>query len=514
MVRRMSLLIIIVFLSSCTLSPQPMTVKERYTEAKKDVKKLFAQNKGPTHQKLDYYHALAIGLKYNLDYRIKLANDALQADQLILAEYAMFPAINASTSLYTRSNKLASFGTTSTGQITDVLNSTPNTLRSMRLGLSWNILDFGISYVRAKQQGDRYLIATEEARKQLQQLAQDVLRSYWEAYSAQELMKDTREFQRTLKSANNKLRFAISDKSIPKENLLRFQEALLEGERNLVQLQNKYDKAILDLKHLLNLPLDWHFTLLPPPKGLMQVQRLHNLNFKKLDAITLVTRPELRGQSYQKRIAEQGVETAILQALPGVSLNPGWNYNSNKFLINSKWLEKSVDVAWNLLNLASLPAALDSADAQLEYEKLKLMAITLTVLTETRFAYSRYQNLVNEYSIAKEQTKNAKELYKLILDRKQASLASDQQAILARLKSITSKMDENLLLSDLSTALGELYLSAGFDLLPYTVSNKSVPDIVRQIKHNFYEKRTMDLNQYVNRTYKKIFDNRFASKKK
>jgi outer membrane protein TolC len=227
-----------------------------------------------------------------------------------------------------------------------------------------------------------------------------------------------------------------------------------------------------------------------------------------LDAITLVSRPELRGQSYQKRIAKWGVKTAVLQALPGITLNPGWNYNSNKFLVNRMWIDKSVDVAWNLLNLASLPSAYDSAEAQLEYEKLKQMALTLTVLTQTRYAYSQYQNLITEYDIAHKQTANSNALYRLLLNKNEASLASQEQVVTAKLKAITSKMDENLLISDISTSLGELYLSTGFDILPYGVSNEPIPVIAKKIRQHFTAQRTMDFNAYVNTTYKRLFSSR------
>jgi multidrug efflux system outer membrane protein len=271
MLKTVSVFFLAIFLNACTLSPEPMSIQDRYSEAKCNLKKLFVQRQ-PVHRNLDYYHALALGLKYNLDFRVKLANNALQQDQLELAEFAMFPALNVSSSLYTRSNTLASFGTTSTGQLTDVLNSTPKTLRSMRVGMSWNILDFGVSYVRAKQQADRYLIAVEESRKQLQQLTQDINRSYWEAYSAQELIADTKQFQALLERSNERLTIALTDRAIPKENILRYQEAILDGNRHMVQLHQKYDKAILDLKQLLNLPLNDHFKLLPPPNSLARVQ--------------------------------------------------------------------------------------------------------------------------------------------------------------------------------------------------------------------------------------------------
>ncbi len=504
MLQKVVTLCLICLLTACTVKPIPIKDKERYEEASKELAELFSRQE-ELHGNLDFYEALARGLKYNLDYRIKLINTALQAGQLELATFTMFPALNASGSVYNRNNKYASSGVTSTGQPTDVLTSTPNTIRSARTAISWNVLDFGMGYVKARQQGERVLIADEEARKQIQELSQDVLIAYWSAYSAQKLTKETKEFQRILQDAKRKMVLAMQDKTIPKENILNYQAALLEGDCRLIQLKYKYDKAMLDLKHLLNLPVNVTFTLAPLPVSLTKTQDLTNLDFKKLDAITLVKRPELRGQNYQERIAKLGVKLVLLQALPGLVLNDAWNYNSNTYLLNKIWIDRSVDTAWNLLNLASLPTAYKAAKIQVNYEKLKQMALALGALIETRYAYSNYETLRREYTIAHEQTENATAIYKLNRDRELASLANDQQVIIAKLRVLTAKMDEDLLLANLSSSLGQLYTSAGFDILPADILNKPLEDMTRLVSNNFILQKTWDFKTYVNISYDMIF---------
>jgi outer membrane protein TolC len=500
------ILCLIIFLAGCAVTPAPIPVTDRFQQAQRDIKELFASQENLPGV-LDFNQALARGLKYNLDYRIKLVNNALQAGQLTVAEMTMFPSLTTTGSLYKRNNTYASFGVTSSGQPTDVLTSTPNTIRSLREGLSWNILDFGVSYVKAKQQGDRVLIAKEESRKQLQQLAQDIRIAYWKAYSAQQLFGEVTAFQKELLKAKITLDIALRDKVVPKEEILNFQAALLQSDRNLIQLKYKLDKATLDLKHLLNIPLDQKIILAPPPGAISNIQDLHDLDFRKLDAITLVNRPELRGQDYQKHIAQLGVKLAIVQALPGITLNEGWNYNSNKYLVNTQWVDRSIDVSWNLLNLASLPATYSAANTQIKYEQLKLMALTLTVLTETRYAYAHYDSVSKEYHVAHRLTENANALYTLMKNRNLSSLASNQQVIIAKLHAITARMDEDLVLADLSTALGELYLSAGFDILPLNITGKPIAETTAMIKQNFAVQNIRDFKSYVNNTYNELFGN-------
>ena len=46
---------------------------------------------------------------------------------------------------------------------------------------SWDVLDFGMSYYRAKQQADNVNIAEERRRKVLQNIVQEVRDAYWRA---------------------------------------------------------------------------------------------------------------------------------------------------------------------------------------------------------------------------------------------------------------------------------------------------------------------------------------------
>ena len=61
--------------------------------------------------------------------------------------------------------------------------SQDKTLRSGDLALSWNILDFGLSYVRARQAADQVLIAREIQRRTTHGLLEDVRSEFWRAAS-------------------------------------------------------------------------------------------------------------------------------------------------------------------------------------------------------------------------------------------------------------------------------------------------------------------------------------------
>lgn len=56
------------------------------------------------------------------------------------------------------------------------------------LTFSWNILDFGLSYVRAKQYADKYNIQVEMKRKIVNRIVEDVRTAYWRAVSYERLV--------------------------------------------------------------------------------------------------------------------------------------------------------------------------------------------------------------------------------------------------------------------------------------------------------------------------------------
>lgn len=494
-------------LSACGMIPKTVPAEERYQKAQAEVQHMFA-HQPPVCGELDFNQAMARGLQFNLDYRIKKANSAIKAGQLRVAEFAMLPELNGTGSVYNRNNNPGSFGSNSDGTPNDqISNGSDRTVRSWRGAVKWNLFDLGMGYVKAREEGERLLIAEEESRKELQKLVQDVRVAYWKAYSAQQLMSDLQAFQYVLQDAKASLDEALVDKIVPKEELLNFQSTMLEGNRRLLQLEDKVDKATQEFRYLINLPIDQPIILKRPPISITRVQNLRNLDFEKLDAITLVNRPELRGQNYQRRIAKLGTKAAIIQALPNITFNHGRNFNSNSFLVENFWNDRSIEASWNILNLAALPVTLGTAKTQMKFETLKLMALTMGALNQTRIAYSHYQNLAKECAVAHKQTENSKRMYRLLSHRESAALSSRQQVVLAKLHYIFAKMDEEILLSELSMALGELYLSSGFDVLPIEATYGTPDEVLCRIEENLLMQDNMDFKRYVNVTYKEIFEN-------
>src|SRR5690348_1462459 len=81
-------------LASCIVQPHPLTDAERGAEAAADRQAMFAGQEPLTHP-LTLSEAYARALKYNLDRRVKLMEQAIAYDGLTAGNYDLLPKLTA-----------------------------------------------------------------------------------------------------------------------------------------------------------------------------------------------------------------------------------------------------------------------------------------------------------------------------------------------------------------------------------------------------------------------------------
>ncbi len=188
-------MMLLLFLTGCALSPKPFTQDEVKKRVAEDTAGMYL-NQEPINGPVSVEEAIARTLKYNLDYRLKRMESALELGLTGQAAYDMLPKLLTSAGYRTRQN---SPGGTSIGILDRMVSLRPSTAvrphhAQGAAEFSWNLLDFGVSYFRARQQADKFLIAEERRRKVIQNMVQDVRTSFWRALGAQRLAKEAKEF--------------------------------------------------------------------------------------------------------------------------------------------------------------------------------------------------------------------------------------------------------------------------------------------------------------------------------
>ena len=189
MFRIAGLLGTVLFISGCMVKPYVLTQDDVQTRVAKDLETVSALQE-PLSGPIDLYEAIARALKYNLDAKVKTMQAQLAHQQLNVAHYTLLPQLsaNAGSMAATRIAVAVHNRCLTVAPVLEPFTSSDKNVVSGNLALSWDVLDFGLSFVRAQQAADNVMIAEEERRRIAVRLVQDVRSAYWRAISAERVL--------------------------------------------------------------------------------------------------------------------------------------------------------------------------------------------------------------------------------------------------------------------------------------------------------------------------------------
>ncbi|OAI20974.1 transporter [Methylomonas koyamae] len=472
-----------VWLTGCSLTPSPLTQQERQSQIGLDQSQLFKQQE-PLTAPLTLYQAMSRALKYNLDHRVKMMERAVAEGQATLARFDLLPEVVASAGYRSRDNFNASASRSiSTGR--QSLETSTSQDRSRYLGdlsLRWNILDFGVSYFRAQQEGNKALVTAESRRKVSHNLMKDVRSAYWRALSAQRM---TAKIQPVLAEARRALELASqaeAEKLRAPLEALRYRKSLLEIVRRLEGLLEQQQLAKAELTGLINLPPNQDYQLADVAAGAWPGIATPQLSQEQLDELALQLRPELRQEMYQTRIGSAEVKKAMLRLLPGVEVQLGGNYDSNSYLLNQSWGEIGTQISKNLFELLSAPQAIATAETQESLANSRRLAAHMAILTQVRLARQQLALSENQLKLTSELDDINQQIHHHVLNSELTEAMSSLERIRTSVDSVLSELQRHQSYADSQDALGKLYVSLGFDPLPATMADDSVDTLARAIE--------------------------------
>lgn len=150
--------------SGCAVKPVAIDDAAHHERATEDRRRLYDEQEALA-QPLSLADAVARALKYNMEYRTRLMEEAAAMGQTELANFDMLPKLTAAAGYSWRNNDAFGFGFTPAGTISTTPSAAVERSHNTNsVTFAWNVLDFGLSYVRAKQLADQSLIAEERRR--------------------------------------------------------------------------------------------------------------------------------------------------------------------------------------------------------------------------------------------------------------------------------------------------------------------------------------------------------------
>lgn len=470
-------------MNGCSLTPTPLTQQERQTQIGADQLTLF-KDQEPLTAPLTLYQAMSRALKYNQDHRVKMMERAVAEGQASLAKFDLLPDLVASAGYVARDNFNASSSRSiATGTQSLVTSTSQDRSRYMGdLTLRWNILDFGVSYFRAQQEGNKVLMTVENRRKISHNIIKDVRSAYWRALSAQRMSS---EIEPVLAEAQHALELA---KQAEDEKLrapldgLRYRKSLLEIVRRLEALLEQQRIAKSELAGLINLPPNQDFKLADDASNAWPTIAKPKLTLEQMDELALQLRPELRQEMYQTRIGAVEVKKAMLKLLPGVELNLGGNFDSNTYLLNQHWGDMGAQISKNLFEILSAPQAIATAETQESLANSKRLAAYMAILTQVRMSQQQLNLAENQYQRTTELDDINQKIHHHVLNGETAQALSSLERIRISVDSVLSALQRHQAYAESQEALAKLYVSLGFDPLPQTIESTDINSLAAAIE--------------------------------
>lgn len=466
--------------AGCSVTPKAITADEVRERVKSDTARMYV-DQAPIAAPITMEEAVARSLKYNLDYRLKRMESALAMGLTDYASYDMLPQMVASAGYTRRSNDS---GGVSVGILDGELSDRPTTsderTRSLRgIEFSWNVLDFGVSYYRARQQGDQFLIAEERRRKVVQNLLQDVRAAYWRALGAQRLSAQADEVLQRASLALNRSREAETQKIIPPGLALAYQRALLDATTLLNQRRQDLEFAKRELAALMNVPPGVDFKVAEANETALPAAPR---DVAKLEEMSLLQRPELREEDFRKRITADEARKQILGMLPGITFNYGRRHDSNVYTYNNSWSEGGVSLAWNLMRLVALPALKDAQKYQEATDEARRMALSMAILTQTRVSAERYRMALEDFKLADQAAQVDARLAAFTKASVSAKLESELEAIRTQARAVLGAYQRANAYANAHIAFGRLYNTLGFDPIADDFEGNDLAQLTERVK--------------------------------
>lgn len=450
--------------SGCAVTTQPIERSVSEQRARDDLKVMF-KDQEPLGGPLTLHEAMARAVKYNLESRLKVMEEALSRRQLDLATFDMLPRMALEAGYVGRNNVSAS---SSQSVLTNTQSLEPSTSQDRDrdvadLTMVWNVLDFGVSYVSAKQQADQRLIVQERRRKVVQTIIQDVRSAYWRAIAAQRLLGQIDSLMARVDSARKDSQQMSQQRIGDPVQALGYQRALIEASRQLEEQRRALSLAKTELATLINLPLGTELTL-AVPEGYAVPELKTDISL--LEQQALASRPELREQDYQARIGAAETKKAMLRLLPGLEFSAGGHYDSNSFLVNQSWADYGVKVTWNLFNVLSAPAAIDVAKAGEDVVAARRQAMSMAVLAQLYVANANYNEARRQFLTTQELANLDNQIVGQLRNRQQAQGIGELDLIQGELNALQADLRRDLAYAELRNSYGQIFASAGIDPLP------------------------------------------------
>jgi outer membrane protein, multidrug efflux system len=435
--------------TACAVEPVPLTPEARAERAVTDLNQIKAMEYVPNGP-ITLHQAMARAVTFNLQRRVKEIEREIEDAELRTSSFDMLPSLDLDSARNRDDQQLSS----SDDRITNTASA----------GFTWNILDLGVSYARAKQQSNEVLIARENERKALQDIIRQVRTAYWRAAGAERLMRGVQASARHIKIAMRESRAMERSGANDVIKSVAYRREIVESVRQALSIQREMREARTELAELLNIRPGTPFEL--ATTTLASTMPSLPMSLVEMEKHALDNRPELRVEDYNERISEWQAREAMFDMLPGAKLSASSNYSSDGFNLSPNWISTGFQLGMNIFNLFSGAGRIKEADKRGELARRQRLAVTLAVMTQTHMAYIQFRNASQQMRLSREVARADRRLALLVASDSDFVNTDYFEAVRIATRQLQSETDEHQAQVALISAHSEMMHAIGLDVFP------------------------------------------------
>ena len=452
-------------------------------------------------QPLKLEEALARAIKYNLDTKVAEMDALIAADDVTLQMLNSLPSVTAKIQRHARSNE---GGSSSFSVLTGMESLQPSISQEQyrttaQLNAEWNLLDAGINVWRGKSVSDQMLIAQERRRKVYQSVVQDAYIAYWRAAVAQTVLPTIEsllnDIDLQLKNVDQQVDMGI----VPLGDAQASKDRLLEKKMQLTRMKNGLALADLELKTLISYPLDQKLTLDLEGQDLLENTALPSVEgeIENFERTALLNRPEVREEMLNKRISMRDIKLSLLETIPGLELLLTYNYDSNKYLVYSSWVDSIAGITASINKIITAPTRYKRAQNIDLLADKRRQALIAAIITQVHVARARYDSLAEEYADQTQAIAHSKSVLKRAKDYNDTGLMSKVELLNVKIDSSIAAINKAFAFADAQDAYGRFINTLGVDLWDEGNPDVTIQDYAEQIRKNLYNTEAIVLTEPV-----------------
>ncbi|MBF0139310.1 MAG: TolC family protein [Magnetococcales bacterium] len=449
---RFWLLMVLPFMSGCSIKPVALDRDQLERRIALDLQAMFAGSSTP-RDALTLEQAMARAVSHNLQQRVVALEGALALGLNELASYEMLPRVQASAGYVQRDR---------TTYVSQDRFQTTNSLEA-----AWGVLDFGVSYIDARQKSDGVLVARQQRRKAALDLMAEVESAFGQALVAQRMEKSVRPLADRIGKALENAREVERQGIKPPQESLDFQKRLLKILDQLQRLQRQVSGSKLRLAELMNLEGGDALPQLEESGFWLPLDLKALPDMAEMEEFALKNRPELLERHYQSRIQADESRKALLRLLPGLDVSVSRRYDNGSVYVNRSWVENGVSLAWNLIKAVTAPELLAQSQLEGVLEERRRLALSMTVLTQLRVAHLGLMEAKMSYETALELSKVDRRLFDHAVAGRDVATLSEAQLIESEADLLLQDARRDLAYSEIVSAASRLLNSLGLNRLPF-----------------------------------------------